>query len=155
MRKVLSLITVFALLWCHLPAFGDEVEYFIICDPKTSVCVHLAPKKSSEETGRLEFGDRVYADGKKKNGFMHCIGINNEWGEGWVHKGYLVEDKPIVCGKMATVVSNGKVFCRSCVNGTKHGSLKNGTEVKVLAYSDEWAVTKKGYIKTEYLEIWE
>ena len=155
MKRAISIILLFAVLTAVFAAFADEVEYYVICDPRSYVCVHLHPKKSGEETGRLEIGDRVYADGRKRNGFLHCTGINNEWGEGWVWKGYLVEDRPTVCSTRATVVSRGKVFCRSYVNGAKVGKLKSGAEVQVLAYSDEWAVTKKGYIRTQYLEMWE
>lgn len=155
MKKIIVIILLLAAITGLLPGCAEEAEYYVICDPQSHVCVHLSPKKKSEETGRLEIGDKVYAEGQKKNGFLYCTGINNEWGGGWVYKGYLVEDKPVVCGTTATVVSNGKVFCRNYVNGSKCGSLKNGAEVKVLAYSQEWAVTKKGYIKTEYLEMWE
>lgn len=155
MRRAIALALLLTALIGVSVSFADEVEYFIICDPESYVCVHLTPKKKGQETGRLEIGDKVYADGKKKNGFMHCVGINNEWGEGWVYKGYLVEEKPIVHKTKATVTSNGKVFCRSYVNGAKHGSLKNGAEVKVLAYTSEWAVTNKGYIQTRYLEMGE
>lgn len=155
MKRLLTFIVFITLVTAILTVFADEVEYYIICDPKSHVCVRRSPKRSGEESGRLEFGDKVWADGKKKNGFLHCVGINNEWGEGWVYKGNLVEDQPVTFGGKATIVGNGKVFCRRCVNGAKQGALKTGTEVKVLAYSDEWAVTSKGYIKTEYLEMWE
>lgn len=155
MRRFVAVMLFFAILCGILPVCSAEDEYFIICDPKSHVCVRRSPKRSGEESGRLEFGDKVWADGKKQNGFLHCVGINNEWGEGWVYKGNLVEDEPVKFNGKATVVGKGKVFCRRCVNGAKHGSLKNGTEVKVLAYSNEWAVTNKGYIKTEFLEMWE
>lgn len=155
MKRAISILIVLTVLFAVLTAFADEGEYFIICNPESYVWVRRSPKKTAEETGRLEIGDKVYADGPRKNGYVHVDGLSTEWGEGWVWKGYLVEDQPVIYNGNGTVASNGRVACRRYVNGSRKGWAKSGTEVRVLAYSDEWAVTSRGFIQTKYLEMWE
>lgn len=139
-------------------AFADNWEddyevYFVMCNPDSYVNVRDFPSKKHEASGYLCYGDRVYTDGKKKNGFFHLVGLNTESGEGWVHGLYLDIWEPMddVSGKYYNR-SNGRVALRNGVNGKRIGWLKSGQEVYVLGMSAEWAVTKKGYVKAEYLE---
>jgi len=150
MKRLIAII----LLLCSLFGLAVADEYYIICNPKSYVNVRMSPKKASDGTGRLEFGDLVTTDGRRRNGYLHCVGLSNEWGEGWVYKGYLVPDKPVRETCMATVVSNGRVACRRYVNGKRKAWAYNGDEVTVYGYSDEWAVTSKGFIQLRYLEVW-
>ena len=153
MRKAV-IIVLLLLSVCYL-AGAEEKEMYVLCDPKPTnrVCVRRFPKKGAEETGYLTCGDKVLTDGKTKNGFVHVIGITED-GEGWVHKGYLVEDKPIIEGCFATVTASGRVMTRRYIGGKKSGWVEVLTDLKVYARSEEWAVTNKGYIRTKYLEVW-
>ena len=141
------------LILCAVVTLAHGDEYYVICNPKSYVCVRMAAKKSSEETGRLEFGDQVITDGRKRNGYYHCQ-ISNEWGEGWIHKGYLVPDKPVKVTCMATVVAKGRLACRRYINGKRKAWARNGEDLTVYGYSDEWAVTNKGFVQMRYLEVW-
>lgn len=154
MNRIITFALVFILtaLIAVSTVFADENELFIICDPRSHVNVRRSPKRDSEEIGWLECGDSVWVDGKKKNGFAHGF-PNVENGDGWIYAGYLVDEKPIKYGGTATIRSNGRVACRQYVNGKRQGWLKPGQQVTVLAYTSEWALTKKGFVKMLYLEF--
>ena len=132
-----------------------EEEYetmYAICQPGDRVNIRPFPNRNLTE-GWLETGDEVLVDGRKRNGFIHCVGLNNESGEGWVHKGYLVWDKPERVSCIGTVISRGKLAARKNVGGKRVRWLKPGGTVKVYYVSDEWCVTNCGYVKTEFLEL--
>lgn len=152
MKRAISIILLLA-IFATSAAFADENEYFILCNPDSHVCIRRSPKKDSDEIGQLEFGDMILTDGRKRNGFLHCIRLSNEWGEGWVYKGYLVQDEPRKWGQLVSVTANGRVASRRYVNGKRQGWLKRGQKVTVYGYSDEWAVTNRGFVKTKFLEV--
>jgi len=143
-----SICTIMTAISCY----ADEVEYFIICQPDSFVWVREYAKKASAKTGYLMLGDSVWSDGKRKNGYVHVLGIT-EAGEGWVHSGFLIEDEPIVEKTKACIMSKGRVACRRSIRGTRRKWLKNGDEVIVYAWGEEWSVTNKGFIKSKYLQM--
>lgn len=154
MKRFIALIVVICALFAQIPTLADEIELFIICNPETHVCVRRSPKKGAEETGHLDFGDSVWTDGKKRNGYLHVIDIT-EAGEGWVFAGNTIEDEPVkLVNARANVAATGRVMSYRWVNGKKNGWVNIGTQVIVYAMSDEWAVTNRGYIRTQYLEVW-
>jgi hypothetical protein len=132
---------------------AEEIECWILCQPDSYVNARLNPKKKSIEIGRLECGDKIYTDGKIKNGFLHCY-VGFEYGEGWVHKGYVVYDKPErPVFPDTTITSKGRVAARRTINGDRRCWLKDGQKIKVYMTSSEWSVTNKGFVKTEYIDI--
>lgn len=154
MKKLLAAIIILTVLSACFSAMAEGYRVFILCNPKTPVIVRKMPKKGSAEAGRLDFGDEVWTDGRKKNGYLHVIGIT-EGGDGWVFAGNTIQDKPErLTGARANVASTGRVMSYRWVKGKKRGWIDNGTQVTVYAVSEEWAVTNKGYIKTKYLEVW-
>ena len=154
MKRIVCIILCLAAFLTCFSAIADEGRVFILCNPKTPVNVRRNAKKGAEITGRLDFGDWIDTDGKTKNGYLHVLNIT-EYGEGWIFAGYIVEDEPIkMTNARATVAATGRVMTYRWVNGMKNGYIDIGTDVIVLALSDEWAVTDHGYIKTEYLEVW-
>jgi hypothetical protein len=66
----------------------------------------------------------------------------------------VVEDQPEKVTARASVAANGRVMSYRRIGGRRYHWLNVGDEVKVLALSDEWAVTNKGYVRTKYLEVW-
>lgn len=151
-----ALITLILILLsaCYLAGAEDRTMY-ILCDPKTEnhVAIRRSPRKTAEETGRLECGDYVITDGKTKNGYLHVLGVT-EYGEGWVFKGYVVDDPPVIERCNASITASGRVMARRYIGGKRAGWLKVCDEVKVYAMSEEWSVTSRGYIRTKYLEVW-
>lgn len=154
MKKLICMLIILAGLAAVFTAVAEDKQVFIFCNPKTCVNVRRSAKKGSEVAGRLDFGDWVQTDGKKKNGFLHVIGIG-EYGEGWIFAGYVVEDQPVKLEKAwATVAASGRVMSYRWVDGLKNGWVNVCDDVQVLGWSEEWAITNKGYIRTKYLEVW-
>lgn len=154
MKKLLAVFLLLTAICACFTAIAEDYLVFILCNPKTPVIVRKTPKKGSAETGRLDFGDDVWTDGRTKNGYLHVIGVT-EAGDGWVFAGNTVTDQPErLTGARANIAATGRVMTYRWVNGKKNGWLDIGAQVTVYAVSDEWAVTNKGYIRTKYLEVW-
>lgn len=154
MKRIVACILLLTLIFACSTAFADEYKVFIICNPKTPVIVRKTPKKGAAETGRLDFGDDVLTDGRKKNGYLHIIGVT-EAGEGWIFAGNTVTDQPLkLTGARASIAATGRVMTYRWINGKRNGWVQVCEEVKVYAISEEWAVTNRGYIRTKYLEVW-
>ena len=124
---------------------------YVLCSD--FVNVRMTPNKKMEPIGRLEAGDEVTVDGKKKNGYVHCVDMMLESCDGWVFAGYLTSDKPEKVNRKATVVSKGRLAARKYVNGKRTRWLKPQSTLTVWYWTDEWALTNCGYVKTKYLEL--
>ena len=154
MKKILSMILIlvlsFTVSYAEEP---EEIDCWVMCQPDSWVYARLNPNKNSMEIGRLECGDHIYTDGKEKNGFLHVY-VLFEYGEGWVHKGYIVYDepqKPVF--QETTIQSNGRVKARKTIGGKRRCWLKDEQKIKVYMYSEEWAVTNKGFVQTQFIDL--
>ena len=127
-----------------------EIMYVLCSD---FVYARSTPNKKQEPLGRLEPGDEVVVDGRKKNGYYHCVDLTFEQSEGWVYGGYLVYDKPEPVGQTATIVSHGRLAARKYVNGRRTRWLKSGAKLKVWYWTDSWALTDCGYVQSKFLEL--
>ena len=153
MKKLISVIAAITAIFAPITAITEGGEYFILCKPGSTVNARISPRKSAEVVGWLECGDAVKTDGKQKNGYVHIIDCSMECSEAWISSRYLVKDQPITCYIQTTVIGNGKVKSRNYVNGKTVHRLKPNTAVTIYAYSEEWCVTNKGYIQTQYLGV--
>jgi len=126
-------------------------ERFVLCMDRVNV--RMGPGRDTCEIGWLECGDRVWVDGKKKNGYVHVVGLNIEAGEGWIHKGYLVEDAPVWIGASGRVTGGGRVKARTYVDGKKRMWMKAGAKVKIYWWSADWCLTECGYVRSRFLEM--
>ena len=126
-------------------------ERFVLCMDRVNV--RMGAGRNTCEIGWLECGDSVWVDGRKRNGYVHVVGLNLEAGEGWIHQGYLVEDKPVRMGRTARIVSKGRLAARKNVDGKRTRWLKSGAKLKVHWWSEEWCLTDCGYVKSVYLEM--
>lgn len=129
---------------------ADDVQYVICMD---RVNVRMGASSRSDEVGWLEPGDVVYLDGQKKSGFVHCEIPSIEAGEGWVHKGYLVDEPPERMNRTGIIVGNAKVQARKNVDGKRTRWLKPGGEVRVYWWTSDWCLTNCGYVRTEFIEL--
>lgn len=153
MKKFILIVVAFSCVISPCLAAYDGVdEYYIICKPGTSVNVRISPNSHAEVIGSKFFSDQVFVD-KERNGFVHITNLNSEYTEGWVSKGLIVDDKPIEVNTVGVIVSNARVAGRKYVNGKVVCWLNNGTEITIYAVSDEWCVTDKGYVKSEFIVI--
>ena len=124
---------------------------YVLCSD--FVYARSTPNKKQEPIGRLEPGDEVVVDGRKKNGYYHCVDLTFEQSEGWVFAGYLTEYKPEKIGRQATIVSKGRLAARKYVNGRRTRWLKSGAKLKVWYWTDSWSLTDCGYVQSKYLEL--
>lgn len=132
----------------------DLVTCWIMCKPGDYVNVRRTPSKNGMEVGRLDCGDGFLTDGTSSNGWIRVYGIG-EYGEGWVYCGYVSIYEPRIVGETYVCVAPNRVACRRWMDGPKAQNpwLKNGSLVQVFVMTDEWAVTSRGYIRSEYLEV--
>ena len=140
---------------CGVPAHADAVvrEAWVVCQPGDYVNARSRPSGRSEVLGRFDPGDVVMLDGKKRNGFMHVINAGLEEDECWIHEGYLVYDPPeYLGGETGTVASNGRLAARKRIGGDRRLWLNNGDAVRIWYRSDDWCVTDKGFVKTEFID---
>ena len=138
----------------ELDEHEEEFEIaYAICTKGDRVNIRRFPNTKQEPDGYIEPGDLVYLDGKKRNGFLHCVGLNTEAGEGWIHRGYLVSDPPELINRTGVICARTKVKARKNVNGKRIRWLKPGGEVKVYYWSEEWCVTNCGYVMSKFIEI--
>ena len=130
------------------------VKCWILCQPGSQVNVRRTPSKNGMEVGFLEVGDWFWTDGSRKDGWIRCYGIG-EYGEGWIYSGYVATEEPVKIFEQYVCVAKNRVACRRWMGGpqTSRPWLKNGSNVDVFYMADEWAVTSRGYIKSEWLEV--
>lgn len=146
----LLLILIIVLMADH----AKTEDAWILCNPNSYVCVRAKPSGRGEIIGRFDAGDKIEVTDKKKNGFIKCINLSLEQEEGWICYGYVVYDEPYVPHFTETYIkSEGRVAARKTVNGDRRCWLKNNAKIKVYLASDEWCITNKGYIKTEFVEL--
>lgn len=150
LRGILIALIVFCVILYAVQAEEVYAKGWILC--KDYVFIRMTPDKGAIEVGRLDPGDEIEIDGETSNGFAHIVSPC----DGWVWSGNVtfsqvekVDDRMVVCAKK-------KVACRRWIDGPQISGRKwalNGTEVTVFYMSDEWAVTSRGYIQSEWLEV--
>ena len=129
----------------------DTVTGWVICQPGDYVNARMWPSRKQDGIGMLETGYKIELDGETKNGFAHCeFGL--ETGDGWVYSGYIVFDEPVwKDGAWYEVESRGRVAARKYIGGPRRCWVQPGDEVQVFWWSQEWCVTTRGFIRSEYL----
>lgn len=149
---IMSILTIAVVLFNAATAYADDelTEAWVLCSDY--VHVRVSPNRKSESVGYVDAGDPVLVGSKKKNGFVRCYGIG-EYGEGWIHTGYLVYEKPVKVNCKAYSVSRGKLRARRHINGKRVGWIKHLESVKVYWWTDEWCVTDKGFVESRFLEM--
>ena len=136
-----------------IDAWAEEqlTEAWVLCQPDSWVNIRSRASSKSESTGTLFSGDRIWIDGKTKDGFAHVDKCTTEAGEGWVHAGYIVFDEPELICERCKISSNGRVAARRTIDGQIRRWMQDGDAVGVIQVAGEWALTDMGFIKTEYI----
>ena len=159
-RTLLEILAFAAVIWLFCELYNSLIstakaesvtEAYVLCDD----CVNIRrePTKKSTSIGQFECGEKLYLDGKEKNGYLHCTGLRLEEDEGWIYSGYVVYDEPIRTNQSATIISKGRLAARKNVGGKRTRWLRSGASVKVQWWSDDWCLTNCGYVQTRYLEL--
>ena len=158
-RKILALLAAFALIASVIFASGiswaedGTTTMWILCQPGDYVHARSGPSTRRESLGRLVTGDHVEVDGQTKDGFAHVARLCLEEDVGWIYAGYLIEEEPKDAkGMVYTISANGRVACRKYIDGPRRCWVVDGSQVKVYGYTSQWAVTNKGFIRTEFVD---
>lgn len=149
MKKAVALLLILILTGS---AFADE--YYVLCRPGSEVNVRERPKLKSLAVASVSFGRKVEGD-REQNGFIHVTGLNAEVEEGWIYKGLLIRDEPTALTARVDVFGAWRVACRKYAD-RKSKIVKwayDGESVTVYAISEEWCVTDRGFIRTEFLTL--
>jgi hypothetical protein len=136
------------LICLMIPAISLAEFCWVICQPDSFVNVRRFARKGADIAGRVELGDELETDGKKRNGFIHVIGFE---GDGWIHSGFVTFSPVTVLTCNAQIDAPGRVACRRAINGTRRKWLIDGQNLTVFAWADDWAITNQGFVQTRYL----
>lgn len=134
-------------------ARADELQSrWVICT--TFVNIRARASMNSDTIGRLMCGDEITVDQTLRRGgrwWYHCIDLATEQTTGWVCADYCTDSAVTVCDETATVTASGRVAIRASIHGKCTRWVKPDAELSIIAYSDTWALSTRGYIKMEYL----
>ena len=135
--------------------FGEEplATCYVMCKPGSRVSVRWSPSKSAPESGYAECGDSFQTDGTSQDGWIRCYDIGEG---GWIYSGYVTTQKPELVGERYVCVANRQAACRKWMGGPQIDEkpwIKNGQFCQVYVTDGEWAVTNRGYIRMDYLEV--
>ena len=137
---------------CH----GEQLATcWIMCKPGSRVEIRATPDKGGISEGWLDCGDSFETDAETKNGWIHCYGVGDAE-EGWIYLGYVTTQKPEEIGERYVCVANYRAACRKWMAGPQIESapwIYNGQYCQVLVSDGEWAITNRGYIRAEWLEV--
>ena len=156
-RTALEIALIALIIWgivCLYSSLGfaesEYTEAYVLCEDYVNI--RIKPTKKSESIGRFECGEKIWLDGKKRNGYLHCVDLSLESDTGWIHSGFVVYDEPQRMNQSAVIVSKGRLAARKYVNGKRTRWLKPLASLKVYWWSDDWCVTNCGYVQSKYLE---
>ena len=136
-------------------ADGQLTTCWVMCRPGDYVNVRVSASRKSRQAGYLECGDSFLTDGYSRNGFIRVYSVG-EGSEAWIYSGYVVTEKPEKIGATYVCVAKKRVACRKWIGGPQVEGrpwLRNGETCQVFLMADGWAVTSRGYIKSEWLEM--
>lgn len=147
-------IAILIILATRSISFADDDGTFtawVICQPGDWVNAREKPSRKSRECGFFEGGYPVETDGVIRNGFLRCYGF--EVGEAWVHTGYVVYDEPKRVEIPAYSIARGRLAARKYIGGKRRCWINENEDLVVYWISEEWCVTSKGFVRTEFLEM--
>ncbi len=135
-------------------AQAEELTYpcWVMCQPGSEVMIRERPDRRGIVAGSAGCGERLWTDWIEKDGWLHLVDVANESGQGWICEGYVSFSEPEEIYAEMTVTGCRRVASRKGIDGKRTGWIKSGTKVTVYLIGDQWAVTNRGYIHTEYLE---
>lgn len=149
-----ALFCLAVLLWS--PACAEEMPTYrcwAFCEPGSEVMIREKPGKRSAAVGSTVSGAELRTDWEESGNWIHLVDLNNETGEGWISKDYVVFDAPVRLDLEGAIKGKGRVACRKSINGKRKAWASAGSEITVYWWSAEWCVTDRGYIQSQYVEV--
>ena len=156
-RLSIELVLLGAAIICLYSAFmslanADPIteQVWVLCEPKGTVNLRSSP--GGPVFGGTTCGSELWTDNKQRNGYLHVLELAAEEETGWISARYIVYDQPEEINTEMLIESDGRVAARKWIGGKIIKWMNPGDTVFVYWRSDEWSVTNRGYIMTEYLE---
>ena len=156
MKKFVPILLVLLILLGT--ANADGIRMYVLCKPGDYVNVRENPSTKSAVAGYLECGYEVETDGKTKKDnqgreWTHLTEPMLECSDVWVCSMYLQDTKVTIQELTGKIHSKGRTAVRRSPGGKIIKWLRNGDDVSILAMSGEWALTTRGYVRSEYIEV--
>ena len=151
MKRMIMLLMALILLCSAASAERIQEEVWVLCMPDSEVNVRERPKKTGQIFGGAMCGACMWTDNIKRNGYLHVLELASESDTGWISARYVVYDEPVEVNAVMEIRSDGRVACRRWINGKINSWIMNGDRLTVYWMSPSWAVTSRGYIRSEFL----
>ena len=133
-------------------AKAEDGICWVLCEKNSYVNVREKPRRNSEIVATAYCGLKVKTDGKTRSGYIHLIDMAAEETTGWINAAYIVDEEPQVIDCALRIRAQGRVACRKMPGGKVIGWVHDGDVVTVYCVAGGWAVTDRGYIRTEFIE---
>lgn len=151
---VFLLVVIAVVLFLRETGLAERLqeECWILCQPDSCVTLRSGAGKNKPEFGACQCGDKLWTDNMIRNGFIHVLEVPAEESEGWISNRYVIMDKPEEMNQVMQIRADGRVACRKWIGGPVKAWIMPGDQLTVWWMSESWAVTSRGYIKSEFLE---
>ena len=147
--RAIVLITILCLVTGVCMA-EEITNVWVACQPDSFVNIREFPSKKADVVARIEAGEMLETDGKKKGHWLHCF-YPCETGEGWIKEDFVFYDEPVILEHGNYEVTKDNVIARYSKGGRIRKKLMKGRRVHVYLLGQDWSVTSQGFIKTEFL----
>ena len=158
--RIVLFLLIISVIVCILAVFqdvglaeSDTEDVWVLCTYESFVNIREHPRKSSFAFGGVTCGTRLKTDGKVKGDYLHVVDVPAEESEGWISKQFIVHSEPVRMTQPATVVSNGRLAARKGIGGKVQYWMNPMDTLTIFWWTDEWCLTNKGYVQTEFLEL--
>ena len=143
-------ISIYYEFFAYAEADGIQEEVWVLCEKDG--CVNLREKPKGQIFGGVQACSCLWTDNRTKGEWLHVVELPAECDSGWISSRYIVFDEPRPVFCELEIRAEGRVACRQWIGGKVVRWLHDGDAVMVYYSSDEWSVTDKGYIRTDFLE---
>lgn len=127
-------------------------ECWVLCQPESGVYVRRRPGTQSEAVAIVSCGTSLRTYQEERGTFMKIVELPAEETEGWICQRYIVWTEPEEVNQERAIVAEGRVAARKWIEGPVARWIQPGETVTVYWMSSEWAVTDRGYIRSDYIE---
>ena len=150
LRVILAAVIIAAVIIFACRAEDVYAKGWIICEDY--VQIRQWASRNATSIGQLDPGDEIEIDGKTESGWAHIVSPC----DGWVWAGYITFSEPQKIDAPGVVTAKKRVAARRWCDGPNVDSkpwLISGSEVRIYWMCDDWALTNRGYVKSEWLEV--
>lgn len=155
MKKVVCIIII--MLMIISVSVAEEPNAYILRRNCDNVVIRKDPADSDYVYWKMVdnnpvCGSELHLTGERCGHWLECVCLYLPTKPiGWVHEGFITEDKPQYIGQTATAMMHVDVLNR--IGGRCDWWIEQGQTVKVLYKTNRWATTIFGFVPADALEI--